>query len=187
MSIEPTRCDMSADKPSHVVIKYPIYLYVWITVICGAFAASAAYLSLTATEDFAETFWLIVAAALAAFVALFSLPCMLTHHIADEDGLRIRMGLLINLRLPYDAIESVAPVKVDRGLFRNRLGIGVMHKQRTNTVYVLSSFHDTVGVMMKDEIRTGLTRTPARSVVFNVDAVGQLIDLVDRMIPPEEA
>ena len=178
---------MSADEPSQVIIRYPVHLFVWITVICGALAVLAAYLSLTAIEDFAERFWLIAAAAIAVFVGLFSLPCMLTHHTADEDGLRIRMGLLINVRLPYDAIESVAPVKVDRGLFRNRLGIGVMHRQKTNTIYVLSSFHDTVSVAMKDEIRTGLTRTPARNVVFNVDAVGQLVDLVDRMIPPEEA
>ena len=178
---------MSADEPSHVVIKYPIHLFVWITIVCGALAASAAFLSLTAIEDFAETFWLIVAAVLAAFVALFSLPCVLTHHAADEDGLRIRMGLLINLRLPYDAIESVAPVKVDRGHLRNRLGIGVMHKQRTNTIYVLSSFQDTVSVTMKDEIRTGLTRTPARNVVFNVEMVGPLMDLLDGIITSEDA
>jgi hypothetical protein len=177
---------MSADEPSQIVIRYPVYVFVWITMICGALAAFATYLSLTAIESFAEVFWLIVAASLATFVALFSLPCTLTHHLADEEGLRIRMGLLINLKIPYDKIASVAPVEVDRGLLKNRLGIGVMHKQRANTVYVLSSFHDTVSVMTRDDIRTGLTRTPAGNVVFNVEAVGQVMDLMERMIAGEE-
>ncbi|UCE91670.1 MAG: hypothetical protein JSV90_00475 [Methanobacteriota archaeon] len=179
---------MSADEPSQIVIRYPIHLFVWITIVCGILAIAALYLSLTATESFAEVFWLGVAAALAAFVALFSLPCMLTHHIADEEGLRIRMGLLVNLKLPYDGMASVAPVEVDRGLLRNRLGIGVMHRQRTDTLYVLSSFRDTVSVTMRAEVRTGLTRTPARIIVFNAEAGGQLMDLVDsRMASSEEA
>lgn len=159
----------------------------WITVICSALAAAAAYMSLTAMESFAEVFWLGVAVVLAAFVALFSLPCVLTHHTADEEGLRIRMGLLINVKISYRDIERVSLVEVDRGLLRNRLGIGVMHKQRTDTVYVLSSFRDTISITMKDDIRMGLTRTPARNIVLSVEAVGQLMDLLERMAPSEEA
>ena len=178
---------MTAERPSEIIIRYPRFLFAYVTGVCAALVAAALYLSVTALEDFAENFWLVVAVAIALFAAYFSVPSMFTHHTATEQGLRIRMGLLINAFIPYDSIASAAPIKVERGLLKNRIGIGVMHKQNTDTIYVLSSFQDTVIVNLRDELRAGVFGTRASHVVFNVDAMSQVLDLVDRMTAGEEA
>ncbi len=178
---------MTAEGPPETIIRYPRHMFAYVTVVCGALALGAMYLSLTALEAFATDFWLVVAVAIALFAALFSLPCMFTRHTADERGLRIRMGLLINAFIPYDSMLSVAPMKVEWGLLRNRLGIGVMHKQKTNTVFVLSSFQGAIRITLRHEVRLGLTRTPARHLVLNTDAPDLALDLMDVMIAKEEA
>ena len=139
-----------------------------------------AYLALDAMEEFARTVWTVVAIGLVVLLAVFILPCMLTSHSLEGEGLHLRMGLLINTVIPYSAISEVGPDTVRRSVFTT--GIGVRHKEKSGTVFVTSSFSDFVSIRLNREFKVGRILGPSvGKAVISVKDVDGFLEQIARM------
>ncbi|HIH01965.1 TPA: hypothetical protein HA259_07875, partial [Thermoplasmata archaeon] len=114
---------------------------------------------------------------LAVLLAVFILPCMLTSHSLDGEGLRLRMGLLVNAVVPYSAIREVGPDTARRSVFTT--GIGVRHKERSGTIFVTSSFSDFVSIKLNRELKLGRILSPSvGKVVISVKDVDGFLERI---------
>ena len=99
---------MQAEKLETIRIDYAKRWFVVSSVVCVVAIVAALYLAVASLEDFTTAFWLIVAASVAVLLLLFPLPCIFTHHSAGERFLRLHMGLIMKIDIPYLAIRDVS-------------------------------------------------------------------------------
>ncbi|UCE44696.1 MAG: hypothetical protein JSU93_04600 [Methanobacteriota archaeon] len=171
---------MQPEKLETVRIGYKRRWFAIGSAACAAIVVAAAYLAATAVEDFTSTFWLIVAAAVLALLLAFPLPCIFTHHVAGERMLRLRMGLIMKVDIPYLAMREISRRDLSRGFLS--VGIGVRFKQKTGTVYVLSSFENTVALKLKEELKLRAWRPPVHEIILSVEDAEATIDLLSSRI-----
>ncbi len=173
-------------KQPTAVIEYPKAWFGLGAVVCVAGIVSSAYLAYGSLEEFASTFWMMVGTAIAIFLVVFIVPCLATTHIAGEKGLHLRMGILINTTVPYAAIREIAPDAIRRGALT--VGIGVRHKQKLGTVFVVSSFKNLVNIRLNRDLRLGGLLAPTvGQIVLSVKDVDSFLSTVARMSGTEEA
>ena len=176
---------MQPGKLETVTIGYARRWFAVTCAICAAAIVVALFLAIDSLEDFTTGFWLAVAASVAVFLILFPLPCMFTHHTAGERFLRLRMGLLMKVDIPYLAIREVSRTRVYRGFLS--VGLGVRFKPKTGVVHVVSSFDKVISLKMKSELKLRAWRPPIHEMVLSVDDVDTAIDFISRKLAPEEA
>ena len=93
---------MSPAKLEATRVDYPKQWFV-LGTIGGAFdTAAIVYMGVSAKEDFGRAFWFGFAAVEGVLLFLFLVPSLLTHHLAGEKALRLRMGVLLDATVPYD-------------------------------------------------------------------------------------
>ena len=142
--------------------------------------ALCAYLAYDALEEFARTVWAIVAVGLGVLLAVFILPCLLTSHSLESEGLHLRMGFLINTVIPYYAIREVGPDTARRSVFTT--GIGVRHKEKSDTIFVTSSFSDFVMIQLNRELKLGRILSPSvGKVVMSVKDIDGFLERIASM------
>ena len=180
MSAALTRIPMQPEKLETVRIGYQRRWFIIGSAACAAIVVAAAYLAASAVEDFTSAFWLIVAAAVLALLLIFPLPCIFTHHVAGERMLRLRMGLIMKVDIPYLAIREVFRRDISRGFLS--VGIGVRFKQKTGTVYVVSSFDNTLALKLKEDLKLRAWRPPVHEIVLSVEDAEATIDLLSSRI-----
>ena len=168
-----------ASRPTYPV-EYPKTSFVIGAVGAIVGIALCAYLAYDAMEEFARTVWAIVAVGLGLLLAVFILPCILTSHSLDGEGLHLRMGLLINAVVPYSAIREVGPDTARRSMFTT--GIGVRHKEKSDTIFVTSSFSDFVLIQLNRELKLGRVFSPSiGKVVISVKDIDGFLERIARM------
>jgi hypothetical protein len=171
---------MHAEKKPSFEVEYPKMSFKIGAVGSVIGIALCVYLSSEALEDFAQTVWLVTAVGLAVFLGTFITPCLLTSHAIGEKGVHLRMGLLINTTVPYDAIREMAPDTVRRAAFT--VGIGVRHKERSGTVFVTSSFRNLVSIKLNRELKLGGILSPTvGQIVLSVKDVDGFLSTVATM------
>lgn len=172
-------------KQPTAVIEYPKIWFGLGAIVCTAGIVASAYLAHESLEEFSRTFWMIVVSAIAIFLVVFITPCLITTHIAGEKGLHLRMGILINATVPYAAIREIAPDTVRRGALT--VGIGVRHKEKLGTVFVVSSFRNLVTIRLNRELRLGgLLGPTVGQIVLSIKDVDSFLSTVALMSGTEE-
>ena len=176
---------MHAEKQPTVAVEYPKTSFTLGAIGCVAGLVLCAYLEATAIEEFARAFWVVAAAIFALLLTVFAIPCMITNHAAGTKGLHLRMGILINRTIPYDAIREVAPDTVRRGLLS--VGIGVRHREKLRTIFVVSSFKNLVVIKLNRELRLGGMLSPTvGQIVMSVKDIDSFLDTVSIMAEARE-
>lgn len=174
-----------AKKQPIAAIGYPRAWFGLGAVVCTVGIISSAYLAYESLEAFTRTFWMIVGSAIAVFLVVFIVPCLITTHVAGEKGLHLRMGILINATVPYDAIREIAPDTIRWGALT--VGIGVRHKGKQRTVFVVSSFKNLVIIRLNRDLRLGGMLGPTvGQIVLSVKDVDSFLSTVARMSGTEE-
>ena len=171
---------MQAEKLETVRIGYARRWFVIASTVCIVAIAVALYLAIQSLEDFTTAFWLIVAASITVLLILFPLPCVFTHHLAGERFLRLRMGLIMKVDIPYLAIREVSREDVVRGFLS--IGLGVRFKERAGAVYVVSSFDKIIALRLKKELKLRAWRPAVHEIVISVEDDEQAIDVLSRRI-----
>jgi len=164
------------------------YTRVWFglgAIVCTVGIISSIYLAYESLEEFTRAFWMIVGSALAIFMVVFIIPCLITTHAAGEKGLHLRMGILINATVPYDAIREIAPDTVRWGALT--VGIGVRHKQKQRTVFIVSTFKNLVIIRLNRDLKLGgLLGPTVGQIVLSVKDVDSFLSTVASMSGTEE-
>ncbi len=174
-----------AKKQPTAAIGYPRVWFGLGAIVCTVGIISAVYLAYESLEEFTRTFWMIIGSALAIFMVVFIVPCLITTHVAGEKGLHLRMGILINATVPYDAIREIAPDTVWWGALT--VGIGVRHKQKQRTVYVVSTFKNLVIIRLNRDLKLGgLLGPTVGQIVLSVKDVDSFLSTVASMSGTEE-
>jgi hypothetical protein len=158
---------MTQQDDGAIPIGYPKHLAAVGTGVTLVAITAMAYLSLSATEDFAVHFWGLAALLVGASTLLFLVPILLTHHELTDDALRLRVGLLLSTSVPLASIGSAQAERVVRGALN--VGIGVRFHPKTKTLYVTPSFRDTVDIRLREETLLGsFVKHPTIRVVVSV-------------------
>lgn len=174
-----------AKKQPTAAIGYPRMWFGLGAIVCTVGIISSVYLAYESLEEFTRTFWMIVGSALAIFMVVFIIPCLITTHVAGEKGLHLRMGILVNATVPYDAIREIAPDTVRWGALT--VGIGVRHKQKQRTVYVVSTFKNLVIIRLNRDLKLGgLLGPTVGQIVLSVKDVDSFLSTVASMSGTEE-
>ncbi|HUU07360.1 MAG TPA: hypothetical protein VMW88_03005 [Thermoplasmata archaeon] len=174
-----------AKKQPTVAIEYPKVWFGLGAVVCTAGIVSSAYLAYESPEEFTRTFWMIAGSALAIFLVVFIIPSLITTHVAGEKGLHLRMGVLINATVPYAAIREIAPDTVKRGALT--VGIGVRHKEKQRTMFVVSSFKNLVIIRLNIDLKLGgLLGPTVAQIVLSVKDIDSFLSTVACMSGAEE-
>jgi hypothetical protein len=100
-----------------------------------------------------------------------------TKHLLGAKGIRIRMGLLINVSVPYSWMKEVKETTVRSGGLR--IGIGVKYSPIMSTVFVTSSFMNLVSIRLDKEHEFG--RLPKRridQIVLTVNDLNSFIKTI---------
>jgi hypothetical protein len=167
---------MLSMKLATVRVGYAKRWFIVGSVACGAAIVLALALAFTAMEDFTVVFWLVVAWSITALLALFPLPCVFTHHIAGERSLRLHMGFIMKLDVPYSAVRKVSAGEIRRGILS--VGIGVRYNDKTGTVFVVSSFDNIVSLELSEELRIRAWRPLVHHILFSVENAEETIELL---------
>jgi hypothetical protein len=168
---------MHAEKQPTIVVEYPKVSFGLGAAACVAGMALCAYLAYGSLEEFARTFWSVILTCLALFLTIFIVPCMITAHAAGEKGLHLRMGFLMNATVPYDAVREIGPDTTKRGVLS--MGIGVRHKEKLGTVFVVSSLKNLVAIKLNREVRLGGILGPAvGQIVLSVKDVDSFLNTI---------
>ena len=173
---------MQAEKLETVRIGYAKRWFVVASAACVVAIVSALYLAIASLEDFTTTFWLIVVVSVTALLLLFPLPCVFTYHTAGERFLRLHMGLIMKIDIPYLAIREVSRKDIAKGFLG--VGLGVRFKDRSGAVYVVSSFDKAVSINLKEELKLRAWRPSVYEIVISVKDDDEVLDLLSRRISP---
>jgi hypothetical protein len=157
-------------RTSVTTVDYPRHWFVIGTISLALLTVVDIYLEATAKEDFSRGLWILLLVVLTAFLFLFFIPPVFTKHLLGAKGIRIRMGLLINVSVPYSWIREVKETTVRSGGLR--IGIGVKYSPIMSTVFVTSSFMNLVSIRLDKEHEFG--RLPIRRIDQIVLSVNDL-------------
>jgi len=171
---------MQSMKLATVRVGYAKRWFIVGSVACAATVVLALSLAYTAMEDFTVILWIAVAWSITALLVLFPLPCLFTYHIAGERSFRLHMGFIMKLDVPYSIVREVSPAEIRRGMLS--VGIGVRYKDKTGTVFVMSSFDNIVSLKLSEEIRTRTWRPRVHEIVFSVVDAEETIELLSSKI-----
>lgn len=175
---------MQTEESETVRIDYAKRWFVVGCAVCLTGIAIAVFLSAISKEDFTTLFWLFVGASFAVLLLMFPLPCIFTHHVAYETYLRLRMGLVMRVDIPYLAMRSVSRAGIPKGFLS--VGVGVRFKAKTGTVYVLSSFDNVIALKLREELKLRAWRPPICEIILSVADAEETIDLISRKIASVE-
>jgi len=166
---------MNARKTQPLRIDYPIHWFVILTIV---FESVIVWLFFTAYANAADNWkvlWLVVSPLTGLLIGLFLVPPMLTHHLAGERSLRLRMGLLINETVPYSWIKEVKQTSVHRGGLR--VGIGVRYFHISRILFVTSAFSSLVTMKLDGQHDMGRFRKKqVEEIVISVRYASPVID-----------
>jgi hypothetical protein len=158
---------MAARAVPVVRVDYP---KLWFVVGAAVLAAATAYAAWSASdsiEDFGMAFWTGAAAVTGTLMAAFFLPPLFTSHRLGAKGIRVRMGLLIDVTIPYEWVSEVRTTTVKRGAMS--FGLGVRYSGITATAFVLSNFTDLIALRLDTEHQLGgFLRPKVSQVVLSV-------------------
>ena len=163
-----------------VRIGYAKRWFVVSSAVCVVAIVTALYLAVASMEDFTTAFWLIVAASVAVLLLLFPLPCIFTHHSAGERFLRLHMGLIMKIDIPYLAIREASRRDIARGFLG--IGLGVRFKEKAGAVYVVSSFDRAIALTLKEELKLRAWRPSVHEIVISVEDDDEVIGMLSRRI-----
>lgn len=142
----------------------------WFVVGAAALAAATAYSAWSASvsmEDFGVAFWTGAAVVTGVLMAAFFIPPLFTSHRLGAKGVRVRMGLLIDITVPYEWITDVRTTTVKRGALS--FGLGVKYSSAVATAFVLSTFTDLIALRLDSEHKLGgFLRPEVSQVVLSV-------------------
>jgi len=138
------------------------------------------YLAIDAKEEFSRWFWVACAALVGGYLSALLVPPLFTSHQAGQKGLRLKMGLLMNMTIPYDNITDVREAALNLGGIR--VGIGVKFVPSKGLVYVTSSFGALLAVSLKEPVDMGrfVQRSVHTIVLSVVDREGFVAIVKDR-------
>lgn len=175
---------MQSWKLATVRIGYAKRWFILGNVACAAMITLALSLALVAVEDFTVAFWLVVAVSVAALLILFPLPCIFTYHIAGERSLRLHMGLIMKVDVPYSIIREALRGEIRRGILS--VGIGVRYNDKTGTMFVVSSFDNIVLLKLGEELKVRAWRPLVHEIVFSVKDAEGTIELLSSKMKRDE-
>ena len=146
------------------------------TALAGA-AAYSAWSALDSIEEFGRYFW--GGAAVLACILLFAifLPPLFTSHRLGARGIRVRMGLLIDVTVPYEWIVETRHASVKRGTLS--FGLGVKYSGASDTVYVLSTSSNLISVVLDAKHGLGgFMRPDVSQLVLSVKDPSTVMDVI---------
>jgi len=169
---------MNVSKNEPLRIDYPKHWFVIMTIVFEAVAAWLFYTAYTNAPGLWRDAWIIISPVIGIFAALFLVPPMFTHHLAGAKGIRIRMGWLINITIPYAWIMEVKETSVPRGGLR--VGVGVRYFPISKALFVTSSFSSLVKLKLDGEHELGgiLRKRHVEEIVLSVSYTPALIEAV---------
>jgi hypothetical protein len=166
---------MARTKGEPTKIEYPKHWFVILAILLWLVDLLAFCSAYVAEESDWRTSWLIITPLVAALIFLFFVPPMFTHHLVGDRGLLIRMGLLINLTVPYEWIVEVKETYVHRGGLR--IGVGVRYFPISKALFVTSSFSTLVKIRLDGEHAIGGVRKKrVEEIVLSVKSVNLFLD-----------
>lgn len=158
---------MAARAVPVVRVGYPKLWFVVGTVALAAATAYAAWSALVSIEDFGTMFWTGTAVVAGALMGLLFLPPIFTSHRLGAREVRLRMGLLMNVAVPYEWITEVRTTTVKRGTLS--FGLGVRYSSVMSTVFALSSTEGLIALRLdSDHDLGGFLRPRVSQVVLSV-------------------
>ncbi len=166
---------MNARKVEAARIDYPKHWFVIGTGLYVVLTAVLVYLGHSSKEDFGRTVWFTLAGLEGVLLFLFLVPSLITHHLAGEKALRLKMGVLLNATVPYIWIKDVKEASIHRGGIR--VGIGVRYSPIPKILFVTSSFGNLVRLKLdKEHLMGRLLKRPVEEIVVNVVNANAFID-----------
>lgn len=171
---------MPATAVDAVRIDYPKRWFALGAAIDAVALAAMVYLANDSVEQFARIMWSACAVLICVPLLFLFVPPLFTAHYIGEKGLRLRMGLLINITVPYKHIRAISDAKVTFGSVM--IGIGVKHVAKGKTLFVTASFKDLVSIRLDGPQQFGsLLRPSVENVVVTVkDKEGFVALIKDR-------
>jgi hypothetical protein len=164
-------------KHEAVRIDYPKHWFVMGTLGWAVATFVIFYLAETSKEDVVRDIWLIAGSAEGVLLGLFFIPPLFTHHLAGEKSLRLKMGLLIDVTVPYSWMKQVRETSVRWGGVR--VGIGVRYSSITRMLFVTTEFDDLVSIRLDGPHPMGrLLKRQVEELVLSVSFRPKLVDLV---------
>lgn len=168
---------MGPKKIEATRVDYPKHWFALGSIIYAILTVTLLYLGLDAKEDFGSAFWFVVAAVEGVLLFLFLVPSLLTTHLAGEKALRIHMGVLVDVSIPYAWINEVKETSVHRGGLR--VGVGVRYSPIPQILFVTSSFNGLVTMKLDGEHLMGrFLKRPVQEVVVSVVNAARLVEIV---------
>ena len=148
-------------------IAYPKH---WFVLVAVVFESILTYLFLAALLDpnsILREFWLAFCPAAGIVVFVLEVPPILTRHSLTSRGFRLRMGLLVNEEIPFEAIGEVKETSITRGGLR--IGIGVKYMPVTKQLFVTSGFDNLMSVRLEHPVPMGkLRKHRVEEIILNV-------------------
>jgi hypothetical protein len=164
-------------KHEAVRIDYPKHWFVMGTIGWAVATSVLFYLAATSKEDVIRTIWLVAGSHVGVLLGLFFIPPLFTYHMAGEKSLRLKMGLLIDVTIPYSWMKQVKETSVRWGGVR--VGIGVRYSPITRMMFVTTSFDDLVSIRLDGPHAMGrLFKRQVEELVLSVSFRPKLVDLV---------
>ena len=160
-------------------IDYPKHWFVVLTVIIEALIAYLFLAALLDPNSIWREFWLVLCPLVGGVTFVFLAPPVFTHHSIDSNGLRLRMGLLIDAMIPLSSIESAKQTATTRGGLR--IGIGARFFPIKGQLFVTSGFSNMVSLRLASPLSIGkLRKHKVEEVILNVSFPKGLMDALEK-------
>lgn len=162
-------------------IAYPKH---WFLLVAAVFESVLAYLFLAAFLDpnsILRWFWLAFCPIIGAIIFVMEVTPVLTAHSLTATGLRLRMGLLMDEEIPFEAIREVKETSTARGGLR--IGIGVRYVPTTRQLFVTSGFDNLISVHLEGATTMGrLRKHKVDEIVLNVNYPRGFLESMEPLI-----
>ncbi len=177
---------MTAEKKEAIRISYPKHWFLMGTLMWALVTAVLGYIGFTSPTRATTLIWLTITGLVGILGFVFFVPPLFTSHWAGEKSLRFRMGLLVDIPIPYSWIREIRQTNVNWGGVR--VGIGARYSSLSKTLFVTSEFSNLVALRLDGPHQLGrILRMRPEQIVVSVDAPWKLIDLVRKRAGlPEE-
>ncbi|OGS56655.1 MAG: hypothetical protein A3K60_01455 [Euryarchaeota archaeon RBG_19FT_COMBO_56_21] len=160
---------------------YPKHWFVLVTVVLESILTYLFLAALLDPNSILREFWLAICPLIGAVIFMLEVPPIFTAHSLTSTGLRLRMGLLVNEEIPFDAIREVKETSTARGGLR--IGIGVKYIPTTRQLFVTSAFSNLISVQLENAVSIGrLRRHRVEEVIINVNFPRGFLDSLEPMI-----
>jgi hypothetical protein len=159
-------------------VAYPKHWFVLLTIVCESILLYLFLTALLRADSVFREFWLVICPLIGACLFVLLVPPIVTSHTIDRDWLRLRMGLLIDERIPLKVISEVRETTTRRGGLK--VGVGVRYFPITRQLFVTSGFDNLVSLKLGTEVIVGrLRRNKVDEIVLNVNYSRGFMEALD--------